>query len=538
MRNQRHIYWLCLLLLSMLLGPGCFSIPFIGGGGPPENFEPRSAEFGRANVFVGYNGDSQPVVEIRLISQEVTVEKGLVVNVRLFTTEHFKVVNIFRGLRSINYYPIERRFHRLELKYGRRRIKMKISKNMQIKGDKPVDAMFEHTGTFTLLPDSISSLKLKFQDVDRWEKMPADTLDEWYVSKEQYFQRAERSRRRSSLVESYRRRQKEDYTKTFTQYDSLFVTTNNAYVFLEKDVTSDILYTVNAGDKLDYGVSDGIWVEVPTPEALREKLMVFFESRQQKAIRKLEMQRQIARSSRGGAQLLEEIDTTLTFNGFMLDVMAQKRKERAIAWERENMMQPVDVPLFAQVLSNRETAVIARRDSLEKARQDSVKAVEDSLAALAAAADSGAVAADSSVAAADSSAATTDSLLAPVAAAATARDTAASSSSAAPPPAGAVPAPAAAGPRQPARASTDSSGGSPGKGQRIVGPDGQVWDGQGRPPWAGRNDPESEPRPAEAPPAAEDTTATGSGATSPDSSGGAAADSSAPASGQQPGNPG
>ncbi len=531
MRNPRHIYWLCLLLLSMLLGTGCFSIPFLGGGGPPENFEPRSAEFGRENVFVGYNGDSQPVVEIRLVSQEVSVEKGLTVNVRLFTTEHFKVVNIFRGLRSINYYPIERRFHRLELKYGRRGIKMKVSKNMQIKGDKPIDAMFEHTGTFTLLPDTVSSLKLKFQDVDRWDKMPADTLDEWYASKEQYFQRAERSRRRSSLVEIYRRRQKEDYTKTFIQYDSLFVTTNNAYVFLEKDVASDILYTVNAGDKLDYGVSDGVWVEVPTPEALREELMVFFESRRQNAIRKLEMQRQRARSSRGGAQPLEEIDTTLTFNGFMLDVMAQKRKERAIAWERGNMMQPVDVPLFAQVLSNRETAVIARRDSLAKARQDSVKAVEDSLTALAAAADSAAVAADSSVAAADSNAAAADSSLASVAAAATARDTAASTGSVAPPPAGAAPAPAAARPPQPAKAAADSSGGSPGERQRIVGPDGQVWDGKGRPPWAGRNDPELGPRPAQAPapPAAEDTT--GSGATAPDSSGGAAADSSAPASG-------
>jgi hypothetical protein len=497
MRNQYHTYLLSLLCLSILLGTGCFSIPFIGGGGPPKEFEPQDAMFDSTNVFVGYNGDDQPIVEIRLIDQEVTFEGGLVVNARLFTTENFEVVNIFRGLRSINYYPIERRFHRLELRHGRRKVKMKVNKNLQVKGDKPVDATFEHTGRFTMLPDTISTLKLKFQDVDRWAKMPADTLEEWYASKDQFFKQAERRRQRGSLVDSYRRRQKDDYTKTFTQYDSLYVTTNNAYIFLQKDVNSDILYTVNAGEKLDYGVSDGIWVEVPTPDSLLDKLELFFEARQQAAINKRDMQRKRARSSRT-AVVVEEVDTTYKSTGYMLDVMAQKRLEIAIAWEKENKLPPVDVPLFAQVLGDRELAVIARRDSIESARQDSIRAIEDSLAALATAADSSAAAQDSTVA---------------PAAAVTATDTVAASGNSSPA-ATASPAAAAANPVQSGQAAPDSS--ATGEIHRVVGPEGQVWEGRGPPPWAGRNRMNMDGGPPKAP-ATADTTAT-DGAAEPDSS--------------------
>ncbi len=518
MRNQRQTYWLCLLCLSMLLGTGCFSIPFIGGGGPPDNFEPQDAEFDRGNVFVGYDGDDRPIVELRLISQAVTLEKGLVVNVRIFTTENFEVVNIFRGLRSINFYPIERRFHRLELKYGRRGVKMKVSKNLQVKGDKPVDASFEHTGTFMMLPDTISALKLKFQDVDRWSKMPADTLDEWYASKEQYFKQAERRRQRGSLVESYRRRQKEDYTKVFTQYDSLYVTTNNAYVFLEKDVNSDILYTVHAGQKMDYGVSDGVWVEIPTPDLLLDELAIFFESRQQEAIRKLDMQRKRARSSRTTVAV-EEIDTTLKSTGYMLDVMAQKKYESAIAWERENKLPPVDVPLFAQVLSDRETALIARRDSIEKAHQDSIMAIEDSLAALVTA-DSIAVAdsiaaLESTVSPAAADTAASGANAAPVAA--MAADTAASGAKAVPPVAATAADTAASGANASPAIADSSAAGTAGKTRRLVGPDGQVWEGQGRPPWAGTNSADEGGAPPQAP-AAADTTAPADGAAEPDSS--------------------
>ncbi|MBW7997873.1 MAG: hypothetical protein FVQ81_15150 [Candidatus Glassbacteria bacterium] len=460
MRARKLNFLIAVCGLVVLTGAGCFSIPFIGGGGPPADFEAVEAEFDSTNVFVGYDDHGRTIVEIRLLGQEVTAEKGLLVKTKIFTTENFEVVNIFRGLRSLNYYPIERRFHRLELKYGRRNIKMKVSKNLQIKGDKPVDATFEHTGVYRLLPDTISVLKLKFQDVDRWGKMPEDTLDLWYAAMEEYFQQVERRFQRSTLVEAYRRRQEDDYTKTFTQYDSLYVTTNNAYVFLDKDPNSDILYTLNAGDRVDYGVSDGVWVEMPVEDSLHGGLMELFEKRQREAIQQREVQQRAARTRRGGGRLAEtEIDTTLRFTGYILDVMVQKRKEAAIAWEKENMMQPVDVPLFAQVLTNREIARIARRDSIVKARQDSIQAIVDSVAA---------------IAAADSAAAQADSAAVPAAVAA--QDTAAQA-----PPADSVAAAAAGN-----KVQTDSGGDGSGQVRTIIGPGGQQWTGSGPPPWAGK----------------------------------------------------
>ena len=481
MKKARYI--LALLCLLALAGTGCFSIPFIGGGGPAKDFEPMEADFDSTNVFIGYDDDGRRIVEIRLINQEVTAEKGLVINTRLFTTDNFEVVNIFRGLRSINYYPIERRFHRLELKYGRQKIKMKVSKNLQVKGDKPVDAAFEHTGSYTLLPDTIGTLKLKFQDVDRWGKMPVDSLGEWYASKEQFFQRQERNRRRSSLVESYRRRQEDDYTKKFTQYDSLYVTTNNAYVFAEKDVLSDILYTLNAGEQLDYGVSDGTWMEVPTPDSLREQLMPLFEARQQRAMERKKTQERNARASRNAAMPLEEIDTDLKFTGYMLDVMVQKEKELALAWETNNMLQPVDVPLFAKVLTDREAAEVARQDSIAKAYEDSVKAYADSIAAIATA-DSIAIA--DSIAAATAAAADTSGAV-PAATAAPAGLSAAADSVAAAAADTLEAAPSQQKQQQIKRIPTSSDIQDDwDKVRRIVGPEGQVWEGKGPPPWSPR----------------------------------------------------
>ena len=113
---------------------------------------------------------------MRLVSQEIT-PNGLIVNTRLFPTDNFKVRHQFRGLRSIDYYEIERRFHRLELRYGRRKTKMKVLENVRIKEPKPVDAKFEHTGIFYLLPDSINRAELKFQDVDKWKRLPEDSLE-------------------------------------------------------------------------------------------------------------------------------------------------------------------------------------------------------------------------------------------------------------------------------------------------------------------------------------------------------------------------
>ena len=220
-------------LLSLLVLGGCISIPFIGKDKVDRSkIEPQERDFSRNSVFIGYDKNDMPIVEMRLVSQEVTPEKGLIVHTRLFPTENFRVRNIFRGLRSINYYPVERRFHRLELKVGRRDLKMKVVENLQVKDTKPVDANFEHTGIFRLLPDTIDLARLKFQDVKRWGKMPEDTLETWYAAKDNYIRQVRQAEQRSSLVSRYRRRQEEDDTKSFTQYDSVFVTANNTYVYL------------------------------------------------------------------------------------------------------------------------------------------------------------------------------------------------------------------------------------------------------------------------------------------------------------------
>ncbi|HLA38485.1 MAG TPA: hypothetical protein VJ417_00735 [Candidatus Glassbacteria bacterium] len=362
--------------LAVLLLTGCFSIPFIGGGGRlPENFEPQQTEFDRTNVFVGYNGDDQPIVQIRVVGEEVTAEKGLVVHLRIFPTENFRVVNIFRGLRSINYYPIERRFHRLELRWGRKGIKMKVVESLQVKDTKPLDAYFEHSGTYVLLPDTLSELKLKFQDVDYWRKMEADSLDRWFAEKDQLQRLIQRNEQRSSLVDTYRQRQRRDDTKTFSQLDSLYVTTNNTYVYLEKAVDSDILFTLDTGDFIDYGVSDGIWVEIPVPGSLHEALSDLLLKRKEDSLRKYNLQQSAARSRRGGGPVAEaEVDTTLHNTAYVLDVMVQKKYSQAVEWEQQNQAAPVDVPLFAQVLIDRETKRQARLDSIAKAREDSIKA--------------------------------------------------------------------------------------------------------------------------------------------------------------------
>jgi len=373
-------------LLSLLLLGGCFSIPFIGKGKVDRSkIKPEKRDFPRNNVFVGYDKDDEPIVEMRLISQEVTPEKGLIVYTRLFPTENFKVRNIFRGLRSINYYPIERRFHRLELKMGRRDLKMKVVENLEVKNTKPVDANFEHTGVFRLLPDTIDMARLKFQDVKRWKKMPEDTLDAWYTAKQNYIRHVRQAEQRSSLVDSYRRRQRGGDTKVFIQYDSVFVTANNTYVYLEKKVDSDILFTVNAGDRFPYGVSDGEWVEIPIPDSLQESLKDYLDKRHEKAVQQLELQRRLARSRRGAAQAQQaEVDTTSRDTGYILDAMVQKSYGKALDWEMESMIEPVDVPLFAKVLRDREAARIARLDSIKQARLDSiarVRQVADSTAA-------------------------------------------------------------------------------------------------------------------------------------------------------------
>jgi hypothetical protein len=373
------------LLLLLILG-GCFSIPFIGKDKVDRSkIEPQESDFSRNSVFVGYDKNDAPIVEMRLVNQEVIPEKGLIVHTRLFPTENFKVRNIFRGLRSINYYPIERRFHRLELKIGRRNIKMKVLENLQVKDTKPVEADFEHTGIFRLLPDTINTARLKFQDVKRWGKMPEDTLDAWYAAKEDYIRQVQQAEQRSSLVDRYRRRQKKDDKKSFAQYDSVFVTTNNTYVYLEKEVDSNILFTVNAGDYFPYGVSDGDWVEVPISDSLQVSLQEFLDARYEKAVKQLEQQRRLERSRRGPARGPQvEVDTTREATGFILDVMVQKSYSKALDWEMESMVEPVDVPLFAKVLRDREAARVARLDSIEQARLDSIariKQVADSTAA-------------------------------------------------------------------------------------------------------------------------------------------------------------
>jgi len=375
--------WALLPLVLILVFSGCFSIPFINiGKGKKIDVKPGERQFARSNVFIGYDDDGLPIVELRLLSQEIS-NNGLVVHTRLFPTENFKVHHIFRGLRSINYYPIERRFHRLELRYGKKKLKAKVKKNLEVREQKPINADFEHTGVFSFLPDTIDMVKLKFQDVDRWGRLPPDSLDAWYARKKDYLNRLERVRRRRSLVDTYKRQQKRDYTKKFTQYDSLYVTTNNTYVYLEKDVTSDILFTLNAGDQIDYGVSDGVWMEIPLPDSLREKLSPLLEKRHQKMVRLWRAQ-QVQRRSRRGPVVVRtvEVDTTRRFTGYVLDVMLRENPNVALDWEKENMMEPVDVPLFAKVLRDREAARIARLDSIEKARADSIarqKQLADSL---------------------------------------------------------------------------------------------------------------------------------------------------------------
>ncbi len=384
-RIKKSAWGIFPLLLLLILG-GCFSIPFIGKDKVDRSkIEPQERDFSRNSVFIGYDKKGASIVEMRLVSQEITPEKGLIVHTRLFPTENFRVHNIFRGLRSINYYPIERRFHRLELKIGRRNIKMKVLENLQVKDTKPVDADFEHTGIFRLLPDTINTARLKFQDVKRWGKMPEDTLDVWYAAKEDYIRQVQQAELRSSLVDGYRRRQRQDDTKLFTQYDSVFVTTNNTYIYLEKRVDSDILFTVNAGEYFPYGVSDGDWVEVPIPDNLKESLQEYLDARHEKAVKQVEQQRQQERSRRGPARGPQvEVDTTRRVTGFVLDVMVQKSYGKALDWEMQSMVEPVDVPLFAKVLRDREAARVARLDSIEQAHLDSIarmKQAADSTAA-------------------------------------------------------------------------------------------------------------------------------------------------------------
>ena len=366
--------------LMLILLPGCFSIPFISHGGKPSVVEPQQAEFDRSCVYVGYDGDHQPIVELRLINQEVNPDKGLIIHTRLFPTENFHVKNIFRGLRSINYYPIERRFHRLELRYGRKQLKIKVAENLQVRDTKPVDADFIQSNFWALLPDTMTAVKLKFQDVKHWGKLPADSLDDWYATKTQYIKQIEQNERRADLVDNYRRRQKQDDTKKYSQFDSVFVTTNNTYIYLEKDVDSDILFTANIGDKFDYGVSDGAWLEVPLPDTLKDMLHEFLDARRARALDQLEKQRKAARASRTPVQAPKtEIDTTNRFTGYILDVMVQKHYRDAVGWEMQTMADPVDVPLFAKVLTDREVARLARIDSIAKAQADSIKAYTDSL---------------------------------------------------------------------------------------------------------------------------------------------------------------
>lgn len=475
--NQTNHNWktpgraiLFLTALAGLLMTGCFTIPFLGGkSGPPSDFQPRQADFDRGDIFVGFNDNGKPIVQMRLAGQEVTAEKGLVVHVRILPTENFRVVNVFRGLRSINYYPIERRFHRLELRIGRKEIKMKVVETVQVKDMKPLDAYFEHSGTYSLLPDSISSFKLKFQDVDYWQRMAADSLDNWYAEKDQQQRQIQRNEQRNTLVDAYRQRQKRDETKTYSQLDSLYVTTNNAYVYLDETADSDILFTLNAGDFIDYGVSDGFWVEIPVPDTLQKSLGELFEKRKNDALRRWKIQENAARSRRGAPIAEMTIDTTLHTTAYILDVMVQKKYSRAVAWELQSQANPVDVPLFAQVLNNREIARQARLDSIAKAREDSVKAVQarqDSILAAQRAPDS------SSVAKAAAKGAQPASTPADSAAAAQAAQAAA----------------AAGGSQGTAAAGVGPSNGTgPGSGMGPASGTGQRrWAGPGPPPWANR----------------------------------------------------
>ena len=118
-----------------------------------------------------------------------------------------------------------------------------------------------------------------------------------------------------------------------------------------------------------------------------EGIRIFAKTRiEQMCIKQLEQQRRAARSGRAvtrGQQA--EVDTSSSATGYVLDVMVQKSYGRALDWEMGNMIEPVDVPLFAKVLRDREAKRIARLDSIEQARVDSI-------ARLQRAADSAAVA--------------------------------------------------------------------------------------------------------------------------------------------------
>ncbi|MEA2063186.1 MAG: hypothetical protein U9P14_05780 [Gemmatimonadota bacterium] len=379
--RKRHLRLLYLPVFTALVFTGCFSLPFIkfGGGGEKED-ELLDSEFDRINVFVGYDKKDQPIVEMRLLSQEVD-KNGLVIETRIFPTENFRVRNQFRGLRSINYYPIERRFHRLELRFGRKRIKAKVRENIQVRGTKPFEAAFEHTGIHYLLPDTINMVKLKFQDVKRWGRLPPDTLDAWYAAKAEFLEEVRQQTRRQNLLKGYQQRQREDRTETFSQYDSLYVTANNTYVYLEKAVASDILHTLNTGDRIDFGISDGTWVEFPLPDSLVEGLSEMLDLRRERAIARFEEQRQRQRSSRSASTAREApIDTARSTTAYLLDVMVARNFSDAMDWERQNMRVPVDVPLFKQVLLDRVAAAQARKDSIEQARIDSIQVYADSIA--------------------------------------------------------------------------------------------------------------------------------------------------------------
>lgn len=404
-RIAAQVLFISLTLLLLLCG--CFSIPFIGKKGPSGSLQNAEREFARENIFIGYDGEGRKIVELRLVKQQIGKD-GLLITSRLFPTENFKVRNIFRGLRSINYYPIERRFHRLELKSGRRKVKTKVKVNLEVRDQKPLDALFEHSGEYRLLPDTIDMIDLKFQDVKRWRRISPDSLGEWYAEKENYLEELDRRQRRSDLVESYRRRLRRDYTQTYNQYDSLYVTTNNTYVYLEKEVSSEILFVMNSGERIDYGVSDGLWVEIPLEDTVYTPML---ELRRQRNLTRWQTQRQAARSGRrttapatGAAGSSEtEIDTTLKNTAYVLDVMVQPSYRQAVAWEMEMMQRPADVPLFGQILQDREKERQARLDSIVQARVDSLarlKAQADSVLRAQQAADSIKAAVTDSIAAA------------------------------------------------------------------------------------------------------------------------------------------
>ena len=404
-RISRKIIFL--IALSALLSLSCISlpsIPFIGGGGGEQvdSAAGTKKDFPRNQIYGGYDDDGNLIVEMRLVSQEIT-PNGLIVNTRLFPTDNFKVRHQFRGLRSIDYYEIERRFHRLELRYGRRKTKMKVLENVRIKEPKPVDAKFEHTGIFYLLPDSINRAELKFQDVDKWKRLPEDSLDQWYADKAVYLKEVRRETRRQDLLQRYQDRLKDLDNERYASYDSLFVSTNNTYVFLNKNTESEKLYVMNAGDRIDFGVSDGIWVEFPVPDSLMDQFQHFAESRKRQALSDWKayqerLKEKNARRQAGGDEETE-IDTTLHLTAYVLDAMVNDSKKHALNWEKREKLKPVDVPLFAKVLQDRTEAEITRRDSIAKAVEDSIahelfvvdslkKAVEDSVAMVKAREDS------------------------------------------------------------------------------------------------------------------------------------------------------